>query len=142
MIAILKIEAHQNGKSIETEGTSKRQDWSIREIISRVEEDDRSGNYFKKDELLYHSRKPAGGAGKDSAMEQLVLPKKFRKAVLNVAHCVPTAGHLGKCKMAGCILQRFHWHTAMWQATAKAAQNARSYPKGKSGTTSHDFCTI
>ena len=82
---------------------------AVREAVSGAE-DDRSSNYFKKDGLLYHRRKhAAGGAGEDSAVEQLVLPKKFRKAVLNLAHSVPTAGHLGKRKTADRILQRFHW---------------------------------
>ena len=82
---------------------------AIREAVSGAE-DDRSSNYFKKDELLYHRRKhAAGGTGEDSAVEQLVLPKKFRKAVLNLAQSVPTAGHLGKRKTADRILQRFHW---------------------------------
>ena len=82
---------------------------AVREAVSGAE-DDRSSNYFKKDGLLYHRRKhAAGGGGEDSAVEQLVLPKKFRKAVLNLAHSVPTAGHLGKRKTADRILQRFHW---------------------------------
>ena len=82
---------------------------AVREAVS-VAEDDRSSNYNKKDGLLYHRRKhAAGGAGEDSAVEQLVLPKKFRKAVLNLAHSVPTAGYLGKQKTVDRILQRFHW---------------------------------
>ena len=51
--------------------------------------------------MLYRRRKQAaGGGGEDRDGEQLVLPKEFRKSVLNLAHSVPTAGHLGKKKTA------------------------------------------
>ncbi|KAL5486579.1 hypothetical protein EMCRGX_G019081, partial [Ephydatia muelleri] len=54
-------------------------------------------------------KQAAGGGGEDLDEEQLVLPKEFRKSVLNLAHSVPTAGHLGKKKTVDRILQRFYW---------------------------------
>ena len=109
---------------------------AVRKAVSGAE-DDRSSNYFKKDGLLYHRRKhAAGGAGEDSAVEQLVLPKKFRKAVLNLAHSVlQLAICMGKRKTADriyCKGSTGRGCTAMWQATARAAQNARSCPEEKS----------
>ena len=44
-------------------------------------------------------------------MDQLVLPTQCRKAVLQLAHEVPIAGHLGKNKTAKRILRRFYWPT-------------------------------
>ncbi|KAL5479435.1 hypothetical protein EMCRGX_G022956 [Ephydatia muelleri] len=46
-----------------------------------------------------------------SAVDQLVLPTQCRKAVLQLAHEVPIAGHLGKHKTAKRILHRFYWPT-------------------------------
>ena len=43
------------------------------------------------------------------AVEQLVLPKQCRQAVLRLAHEIPLAGHMGKNKTARRILQRFYW---------------------------------
>ena len=44
-----------------------------------------------------------------SQVEQLVLPMQCRKAVLQLAHEVPLAAHLGKNKTAKRILSRFYW---------------------------------
>ena len=45
------------------------------------------------------------------AVEELVLPLQCRKTVLELAHEIPLAGHLGKDKTARRILQRFYWPT-------------------------------
>ena len=77
----------------------------------------------------------AGGAVEDSAMEELVLPKKFRKAVLNLAHSVPTAAHLGKRKTATAYGKGSSGQacTAMWQTTARAARRMpETVPQEKS----------
>ena len=77
---------------------------AVREAVVGVE-NDQSGSFFKNDGLLYRRRKQAaGGGGEDLDGEQLVLPKEFRKSVLNLAHSVPTAGHLGKKKTVDRIL--------------------------------------
>lgn len=44
-------------------------------------------------------------------MDQLVLPTQCWKAVLQLAHGMPLAGHLGKHKTAKRITQRFYWPT-------------------------------
>ena len=43
--------------------------------------------------------------------EQLVLPPKCRWMVMELAHSIPLAGHLGKHKTADRTLQRFYWPT-------------------------------
>ena len=59
-------------------------------------------NYFPDKGLLYRRWIP-----KDRG--QLVLPFQCRKAVLQLAHEVPIAGHLGKQKTSRRIMQRFYW---------------------------------
>ena len=49
--------------------------------------------------------------GPEYAVDQLVLRTQCRKAVLQLAHEVPMAGHLGKHKTAKRITQRFYWPT-------------------------------
>ena len=41
--------------------------------------------------------------------QQLVLPEKCRKIVLQLAHSVPVAGHLGITKTKDWIFQRYYW---------------------------------
>ena len=41
-------------------------------------------------------------------MEQVVLPRQCRRAVLELAHTIPLGGHLGK-KTTEKIQQRFYW---------------------------------
>ena len=51
----------------------------------------------------------AGADDPDMEVEQLVLPRQCRKAMLQLAHQIPLAGHLRRQKTAQRILQRFHW---------------------------------
>ena len=62
--------------------------------------------FFKRDGLIYRKWIPPGH-GEEMSIEQLVLPKECRKAVLEVAHEI----HLGKEKTRQRILQRFYWPT-------------------------------
>ena len=43
--------------------------------------------------------------------EQIVLPKKYRKQVIDLAHNIPFAGHLGREKTTQRVLRRFYWPT-------------------------------
>ena len=60
-------------------------------------------------------------------VEQLVLPKKCRRKVMEMAHSIPLAGHLGKKKTTDRVLQRFYWPTmyrdiAEWCRTCDSCQ--------------------
>ena len=66
--------------------------------------------FFKRSGLLYRKWKPPG-FGEEAEVEQLALPRKCRKAVLEFAHEIPLAGHLGRDKTRQRILQRFYWPT-------------------------------
>ena len=67
--------------------------------------------FFKKDGLIYRRWMPPGRHEEELMVEQLVLPRKCRRVVLELAHSIPLAGHMGKNKTAQRILQRFYWPT-------------------------------
>ena len=67
-------------------------------------------HYYLEEGLLYRRWIPRD-RGPEYAVDQLVLPTQCRKAVLQLAHEVPMAGHLGKHKTAKRITQRFYWPT-------------------------------
>jgi hypothetical protein len=60
---------------------------------------------------LYHRWTPPGNNGELFEFEQLVLPIQCRKPVLDLAHKIPMAGHMGKNKTARRVLGRFYWPT-------------------------------
>ena len=66
--------------------------------------------FFKRDGLVYRRWTPPG-RGEEYELEQLVLPKACRKAVLELGHEIPLAGHLGVEKTRQRILRRFYWPT-------------------------------
>ena len=79
--------------------------------MSTTEASTAGGGFFEQDGLLYRRWIPPGRGGEDMAMEQLVLPASCRQAVLNLAHKIPFAGHMGQRKTAKRVLQRFYWPT-------------------------------
>ena len=74
--------------------------------------------FFKKEGLIYRRWTPPGRDEEEMAIEQLVLPQKCRKVVLELAHNIPLAGHKGKNKTAQRIMQRFYWPT-LYKDTAE-----------------------
>ena len=87
-----------------------------------------SARYFMRDGLLYHHWQPKRSRPTES-LEQLVVPKQLRKPILELAHQIPLAGHLGKEKTAKRILQRFYWPTVF--RDVKLVQAARSHQSGR-----------
>ena len=75
----------------------------IRNIIARG-----SLQYEEVDGIIYRNYR-AKGSEEQNVLRQLVLPKEYRKRVLEMAHDIPLAGHLGKKKTMSRILQRFFW---------------------------------
>ena len=65
--------------------------------------------YLWKDGLLYC--KKSNVKSEYPEKEQIILPRSCRKAVLQLAHSVPTAGHLGRKKTIERIVRRFYWPT-------------------------------
>lgn len=66
------------------------------------------GQFFEKDGLLYRWWVPPQHGSEDMEIKQLVLPEQCSEGVLQLAHTIPLAGHLGKDKTAQQILQRFY----------------------------------
>ena len=65
--------------------------------------------FFKRDGLLYRRYHKPGNSDTSTGVEQLVLPTTCRQPVMQLAHDIPMAGHLGRRKTAERILQRFYW---------------------------------
>ena len=65
--------------------------------------------FFEQNGLLYRKWTPSGQENGELTIDQLVLPVVCRKAVLQLAHAIPLAGHMGRMKTAQRILQRFYW---------------------------------
>ena len=70
--------------------------------------DGTSQQFFEKDGLLYRKWVPPQ-QNSEMEIEQLVLPERCRPGVLQLAHTIPLAGHLGKDKTVQRILHRFYW---------------------------------
>ena len=66
--------------------------------------------YFRRDGIMYRQWVPRGQQKQD-AIEQIILPKECRRAVLQLAHTIPLGGHLGKKKTSAKIMKRFYWPT-------------------------------
>eukprot|EP00731_Ephydatia_muelleri_P020019 Em0012g844a len=65
-----------------------------------------------KDGLMYRVvMMLLGGDSEPYARDQLVLPSRCRSVVMELAHSIPLAGHLGKNKTTDRVLQRFYWPT-------------------------------
>ena len=63
----------------------------------------------------------------------VVLPSSCRKAVLQLAHAIPLAGHMGRKKTSERILQRFYWPNVFKDATefCKTCQECQKTAPGK-----------
>ena len=61
-----------------------------------------------KNGLMYRVK---ARTGELPGREQLVLPNQCRRVVIELAHSIPLAGHMGRNKTIGRILQRFYWPT-------------------------------
>ena len=68
------------------------------------------GDFYWNDGLLYHQWKPSKKAP-ELVIEQLVLPVQCCSKVLELAHNIPLAGHLGKDKTRQRVAQQFFWPT-------------------------------
>ena len=97
--------------SIDSGGKEKLQklqktDSSLVKIREMVTEG--SAPYEEDDGLIYRTFNP-GEPENPQVIRQLVLPREYRKKVLELAHDIPLAGHLGTKKTQSRILQRFFW---------------------------------
>ena len=86
------------------------------EIIRRAvlkQQSENGVSFVEKEGLIYHVvRAPLGRDGGELyTREQLVLPVPCRGMVMELAHSIPLAGHLGKHKTTDRVQQQFYWPT-------------------------------
>ena len=62
--------------------------------------------FFARNGLIYRRWIPQE---REEETEQLVVPFRYRKELLKLAHTTPFVGHLGKTKTTQRLLQRFYW---------------------------------
>lgn len=77
-----------------------------RQILEDPDRANLKGRFFMRDGVLYRKWVPMDGEGWRE-VEQLVLPQQCHKAVLELVHSTPLAGHLGK-KTAQPLLDCFY----------------------------------
>ena len=75
--------------------------------LRKMEEGDKTCRYYRKNGILFRKGTPRGSQGEE--YEQLVVPRKYRAKVLQLAHSIPLAGHMGRDRTATRILKRFFW---------------------------------
>ena len=80
----------------------------IRQLTSEGSSDSINQAFVKFDGL-YFRKWTSPGCGTEWVIEQLIVPKQCREAILKLAHEVPTAGHLGREKTTQRLLHRFYW---------------------------------
>ena len=105
------IEKHDLDISTKEMKQLQAQDPTLRDVRISIEESEAQEGigFFSKEGLLCRQWIPRRREG--TKVEQLVLPKCCRSAVIQIAHSIPLGGHLDKTKTTDRILQRFYWPT-------------------------------
>ena len=89
----------------------QQEDESLQKIRMITNEEDATnsdGRFFRRNGLIYR-RYVSSGDMEAEEVEQLVLPKACRQAVIKLAHSIPLAEHLGKKKTLSRVQKRFYW---------------------------------
>ena len=100
---------------------------NIRQMVADEARKGEDSKYFKRGGFLCWRWAPYGR--KEFEIKQLILPKQLRRTVLELAHEIPLAGHLGKEKTCRRVLRRFYWPNVFGDAeefcrTCAVCQNA------------------
>ena len=75
--------------------------------LEELKKGDAKGSCFKQNGLWYHKWTPKPYRG--YSVNQLLLPKQCRQKVLQLAHSIPSSGHMGRDRTLQRIQQRFYW---------------------------------
>ena len=112
----------------------QRKDESLEEVRKAAKGGASSAGpgFFEREGLLYRRWVPLGRDGEDMAVDQLVLPTQCRQTVVQLAHAIPMAGHMGKNKTAQRIRQRFYWPT-LFRDVAEHCRTCVECQKAKPG---------
>ena len=87
---------------------------TVRKEASEKTEAVHSG-LFERDGVIYRRWIPAGGIP-GQPIDQIVLPKNYRRKVLHIAHTIPLGGHLAKKRTARRVMKCFYWPTLFQDA--------------------------
>lgn len=80
--------------------------YAISQSDQKTGTEDRKNSYFTyENEILYRIFICKSG----DTVKQIVVPRKFRRKLLEIAHDIPLGGHLGNKKTRERILQNFFW---------------------------------
>ena len=91
-------------------GRAQREDDSLKRIWE-IAEQDTGSRFFTQNGILYRRWLPKRGTTRadKEEVEQIVLPRCYRRIVLKLAHSIPLSGHLGRRRTRDRISQRFYW---------------------------------
>ena len=99
------------GVGVTREHLQQLQDTDETLADAREQADQPSKPFVREDGLLFHKRelRKLHGESETETVMQLVLPRSCRQRVLELAHSIPLAGHLGRKKTYARLAQRFYW---------------------------------
>ena len=90
----------------------------------------RNSYFYEKEKILYRGFYDRGGV----LVHQIVVPQKYRKSLMQVAHDIPLGGHMGNRKTRSRLLQNFFW-PGIFKDVAEYCRSCpqcqRSVAKGK-----------
>ena len=102
----------------------------VRELAKGPVTVSRNSYFFENSNILYRAFQDKGGV----TVNQIVVPKKYRKQLMQIAHDVPLGGHMGNRKTRNRLLQNFFW-PGMFKDIAEYCRSCpqcqRSVAKGK-----------
>ena len=84
---------------------------SIGSVISKsTKNKENATHYFMDRGMIFRKYYPVklGSLGSKSSIKQLVIPAKFRRAILSISHDAPFSSHVGIAKCQANLLQRFY----------------------------------
>ena len=125
------LEKYISGK--ENLRKDQREDHTLTKVreLTEIKEVNRDEPYFMyKENVLYRRFKMPNG----EIIDQIVVPEKYRKTIMEVAHDMPFGGHLGNKKTRERILNQFYW-PGIFPTVAKFCQSCENcqkcIPKGR-----------
>ena len=83
----------------------QEQDETLQSVRENADRSPTTSKFYYHDRLPYRRWTPPGRDDGESDVEQLVLPQSCRRKVMELAHEIPLAGHMGKEKTRQRILQ-------------------------------------
>ena len=115
---LFKLEALQGVTKQEfiSEQQSDKTLTRVRVAVTKISTTDNSNksnatHFFMDKGLLFRKYYPPrlNYIGNKSSLKQLVVPAKYRRAILSISHDAPLSSHVGVAKVQSSLLLRFYW---------------------------------